>query len=99
MYFYSETAPRTASNVNVWNMNGSKAYLRHFDNYLFLDFIAKNGSRAERASVEKEILICQKKLEFWEKHPNFDPAYVATEKAARIRQWRQDKASGNISAP
>lgn len=99
MYFYSDSAPKTATNVDIWRMNGSQAYLRHFDNFLFLDFIAKNGTREERVSAEKEILICKKKLSFWERHPNFDPNLVSREKEIRIKQWRQDKASGNISAP
>lgn len=93
MYFYSETAPRSNSKIDVWKMNGSEAYLRHFDNFLFLDFLAKNGSRAERADAEKEILICKRKLAFWERHPNFDAAYVQRGKEMRIKQWRQGQVS------
>lgn len=33
MYFYSDTAPRGQSDINVWKMDGSKGYLRHFDNF------------------------------------------------------------------
>jgi hypothetical protein len=91
MYFYSDTAPRGTSDINVWKMNGSRAYLRHFDNFLFLDFVTKKGTREERAAVEKEILICKKKLTFWERHPNFDPEFVQAEKARKIKEWRQDR--------
>ncbi|MGV1754902.1 hypothetical protein [Agrobacterium sp. CG674] len=99
MMFYSDTAPRTASDINVWKMDGSKGYLRHFDNLLVLQFFAKNGSRQERAEIEKEIIICNRKLSFWEKHPNYDAAIVQREKEKMIRQWSVDAASGKVSAP
>lgn len=94
MYFYSDTAPRSNSDINVWKMNGSKAYLRHFDNFLFLDFVAKKGTRAERADAEKEILICKKKLSFWERHPNFDADLVQREKERKIREWKSGDGKG-----
>lgn len=98
MYFYSDTAVREHTDINVWKMNGSKAYLRHFSNYLFLNFVSVKGTREERASVEKEIQLCERKLKFWERHPNFDPAFVQAEKEKMIKQWRQD-GSGKTSAP
>lgn len=97
MYFYSDIAPRGKSDIDVWKMNGSKAYLRHYDNYLVLNFIAKNGTRQERAEVEKEILICERKLAFWEKHPNYDREVVARAKEQMLKDWRQQR--GNSSAP
>lgn len=105
MYFYSDTSPKGPSDINVWKMNGSKCYLTHFSNYLFLMFVSKRGTRAERASVEKEILICEKKLAFWQRHPRFDAEYVQKEKEKMIKAWRQDPgaapaaASGTIAAP
>lgn len=100
MYFYSDTAVREKSDINVWKMDGSKAYLRHFSNYLFLNFVSVKGTREERASVEKEILICERKLKFWERHPNFNASYVQSEKENMIKQWRQGSgASGKTSAP
>lgn len=98
MYFYSDTAPRATSDINVWKMNGSKGYLRHFDNFLFLDFVAKKGTREERAAAEKEIIICKRKLAFWERHPNFDPDLVQREKERKIREWSQSR-DGKTSAP
>lgn len=101
-YFYSDTAARGSSDINVWKMNGSARYLDHFSNYLFLMFVAKKGTREERASVEKEILICERKLKFWERHPRYDAEFVQKEKEKLIKQWRQDNAvgvSGNTSAP
>ncbi|WSG93585.1 hypothetical protein U8P73_36160 (plasmid) [Rhizobium beringeri] len=80
MYFYSDTSPKGPSDINVWKMNGSKCYLTHFSNYLFLMFVSKRGHSRRKASVEKEILICEKKLAFWQRHPQFDAEYVQKEK-------------------
>nr|WP_143556390.1 hypothetical protein [Sinorhizobium sp. LM21] len=102
MYFYSDTAPRNFSDIDVWRMNGSKKYLEHFSNYLFLIFVSKRGTRAERASVEQELLICEKKLKFWERHPRYEAAFVQREKEKLIKAWRQDASttsSGTTSAP
>ncbi len=52
-------------------MDGTKAYLRHFDNLLFLSFVGENGTFKERQDVAREIQVCHRKLSYWEKHPNF----------------------------
>lgn len=100
-YFYSDTGARGSSDINVWKMNGSAHYLKHFSNYLFLMFVSKKGTRQERASVEKEILICERKLAFWQRHPRYDAAYVQAEKEKMIKMWRQDPegSSGTMPAP
>lgn len=95
MYFYSDTGPRGQSDLNVWKMDGSKGYLRHFDNFLILILFAKEGSREERAQAERELLICKRKMGFWEKHPNYDAALVQKEKEQRIKLWRQRPTSGS----
>lgn len=89
-YFYSDTGPRASSDINVWKMNGSAHYLKHFSNYLFLNFVSVKGNREERVSVENEITICLRKLAFWERHPRYDPEYVQKEKEKLIKMWRQD---------
>lgn len=92
MYFYGEQSD-TKFDGDISRVNGSKVYLRHFDNYLFLNFVSQRGTRAERAEVEAEILICERKMKFWERHPRFDAEYVRREKERKIKEWRQDKAA------
>lgn len=87
-FFYSDTAPRSASTINVWKMNGTKGYLRHYDNFLYLNFMAQHGTRVERIQAEKEMVICKRKLAFWERHPNTDRELLRVEKERMNRQWR-----------
>ncbi len=73
MYFYSDTSVREHSGpIDVWRMNGTKQFLKHYENFLTLSFMAKETpDRLERHSLEKELEICRRKLSFWSKHPNY----------------------------
>lgn len=75
MFFYSDQKqPFSGSPSAIWEMDGTRQYLQHYDNMLYLKFVA-NNSRAsfqERAQAEKEMKICQRKLDFWQRHPNYD---------------------------
>lgn len=68
---YDESVRSGGGNISIARMNGTAAYLRHYGNKLYLSFIAANGTRDEKWQAEKELKICEKKLRFWEKHPNF----------------------------
>lgn len=88
MFFYSDTGPRTNLKINIWKMNGSRAYLRHFENFLYLHFMAKNGTREERIQAEREITICRRKLQFWQRHPNYVEAEVQPKREQMVKDWK-----------
>jgi hypothetical protein len=73
MFFYSDTQPKSAFNGNIWGMNATKIWASHYDNLLFLQFIVGHdkASFAEKHQANKEIPLCEKKLTFWARHPNF----------------------------
>jgi len=95
MFFYSDTQPRSGSPVNVWDMNGTAAYLRHYGNLLFLDFMARNGTRVEKHQAEKEMVICRRKLAFWEKHPKYDHAEALKGMQDLKRKWSTSNKGPN----
>jgi hypothetical protein len=33
---------------NVWNMDGTFQYLKHYDNFLYLKFMSENSDRQEK---------------------------------------------------
>lgn len=72
MFFYSDTEPKGSVQVNIWELDATHMYMKHFTNLLFLQFMAKNGTLLEKLQSEKEIIICNRKLDFWKKMPNFD---------------------------
>ncbi|AMB48326.1 hypothetical protein [Methylobacterium sp. AMS5] len=71
--FYADNKSGEGVKIDVWRMNGTKAYLRHYENYLMLDFIAKSTKdREEQRRARVELTMCEKKLEFWKRHPKYD---------------------------
>lgn len=69
MFFYSDVKePYTGQGVSPFDMDPVKAYTNHFNNLLMLQFISSNTDDfRERAQCEKEMVLCNKKLEFWQR--------------------------------
>ena len=91
MFFYGSGDVAGKFNGDIWKMNGTTCYLNHFDNLLFLSFIANNGSPIERRQAEKELEICRKKLKFLENHPKYDETLAKLEKEKKIKEWKSDR--------
>lgn len=75
MFFYSDTSPKFTGNPSkIWEMNGTKVYLSHYSNLLYLEFVASHGETSfiEKQQAEKEIVLCNKKLQWWQRHPLYD---------------------------
>jgi hypothetical protein len=92
-YFYPSTKePGPRSTINIWNLNGTRQYLKHYDQYMFLHFVTKNDltTQSEKAQARKELTIAEQKLEFWTKHPKYDP--IEAKKGAE--KLKKDWTSG-----
>ncbi|WP_276122650.1 hypothetical protein [Pararhizobium qamdonense] len=87
---YDESVRGNFSGISISRMDGTKAYLRHFENKLYLTFIAANGTRDEKWQAEKELKICERSLTFWEKHPN----YIGEEARKGMEKLNKDWKSG-----
>lgn len=88
MFCYSDNQPRSATPVNVWRMNPNKAFMNHYSNFLYLDFILNHGTYQECQQARKELTICERKMRFWEKHPDFNAALVRSEKEKLHLAWK-----------
>jgi hypothetical protein len=84
---YDENAPRMMGGFrSLANANATAIYLTHFQNKLYLNFIAMNSDiHEEKAQANKELLICERKLTFWARHPNYEQS-VVTEEIARLKK-------------
>lgn len=89
MFCYSEKSAAPAHPIDVWKMNAVEAYMRHFENFLFLDFMLNNGNDAEKRQSSVEMEICERKMKFWERHPNFVSATVQALKEKRLAEWKK----------
>lgn len=89
---YDTSAQSAGVPISVSRMNATKAFLRHFENKLILSFFAEKGSQIEKWQAEKELLICERKLRFWEKHPNFEGAVAMKEMGNLKKAWKEKGA-------
>jgi len=77
MFIYSNTQPNTfdpKSAVPYHEQNANRHYIRHYENFMFLKFILnhKDSTRNECTQATKELTICERKMNYWYKHPNYD---------------------------
>jgi hypothetical protein len=87
--FYSENeAPFKGEPTPYHKMPATKFYLNHYNNMLILKAIEQRPKNPqEKQQATREIAICQRKLDYWSKHPNFDQETVTRECAALKKLW------------
>jgi hypothetical protein len=61
--------------------NAVRAYMRHYENFLFLTFMSNNGTVIEKHQAAEEMKICKRKMKFWEQQPHFVSAEALRKKA------------------
>lgn len=69
MFFYTDTGPKSSFDPDLVNrLNPNTMYIKHLENLYVLKFIElKSDKFFEKVQASKEIKICEKKLEFWER--------------------------------
>lgn len=69
MIFYTNTGPKSEYNPAFINrLNPNTQYIKHLENLFYLKFLElKSDNMVERHQAKKEIDICNKKLQFWER--------------------------------
>lgn len=80
---------RAGAKFDFENADATKFYLEHYYNYLYLKFIANNklATFTEKQQASKELVICERKLEYWRRHKNFKVS-TANEGITKLqREW------------
>lgn len=74
MFFYTDTGPRTPMNLaRLHSMDPNIQFEKHLENWFFLKFIIMNSKDwQEKAQATKELVICDRKLEYWKRNRAFD---------------------------
>jgi hypothetical protein len=90
MFCYSDTQTHQPGSIVPYHrQNANAGYLRHYENYLYLDFILKTSDRmAERQQAAKELTICERKLKYWQQHANFIQGQVLPQVEKMKKQWQ-----------
>ena len=91
MFIYSEgKQEKPAFFVPYHKMNAVNGYLTHYSNFMYLRFIRDSplSTAAEKRQAIREITICDRKLTWWQRHPNYDSVAVGEGKRKLHEQWR-----------
>ena len=66
----------------------TRKYVEHYSNYLFLQFISTNTKdRDERLQALKELTICERKLEWFKRHRNWNQDEALRQVNKLKRNW------------
>lgn len=70
--------------------DATKRWLDHFSNSLILTRIGQVSTDArEKIQAGRELVVCQRKMAFWARHPNYLPHTAQTEAQKLRRAWAQ----------
>lgn len=88
-FFYADSPDRTPyRGPPISSLDPNRGYVRHYENYLFLRLVQRNGTPAERWQASKEIEVCQQKLDWW-RHRGGWSLQETTKLCAQLRRdWQ-----------
>lgn len=77
------------SGVMPKNLDPHVVYLSHYKNLMYLFFIAKHPDTTyvERFQAEKELKICNRKLDYWKRNSEFNYDSVEAQVQQLKAQW------------
>ena len=67
---YNENEFRTGAGI-PHGLNPNRMFRKHLENWFFLKLTLKNGNIVDRHMASKELAICDRKLEYWQRKRNF----------------------------
>jgi hypothetical protein len=88
VYSDTDTAPTGRYPVPYDRLDATKHYLTHYGNWKYLSFILQNSQdRMERHQANTEILIADRKMAYWLRHPNLNRTLLEEGKRKLDQDW------------
>lgn len=86
---YSDVKEPFTGSIDPAKLNAVKGYLEHYRNLLYLTFIANHASTStlEKAQARKELVICERKLKWWQNLPRYDQREALLGIETLKREW------------
>ena len=89
---YGDSEPRgkfSGTPIHLWQTPAVMgAWQKHLEAYYYLQFIYKKGTASEKMQASRELVVCDRKIEFWARHPAFNKAQAATVNSRLKGQWK-----------
>lgn len=57
--------------IDLTKIDATKAWFKHKENEQILKFFIKKGNRVEKQEASAELIVCERKQKYWERHHNF----------------------------
>lgn len=73
--------------IDLSKIDATRAWFKHKENEAVLKFFHLNGSRLEKQEAAEELIICERKLRYWEHAPNFDKDEAIRMVAKLNKDW------------
>lgn len=96
MFFVYDDTERPKGFSGGKILDPHKPYIKHLGNWFFLRHICMNGSIQDKFQATKEMIICERKLDYWYRKPGFDPNKVTAELSTLRKQWNFEYKRDNF---
>lgn len=90
-FFYEENQVRGgAPPVPYHDQDANRAWIGHYRNSLMLRFFEQNDPDIrQRAQARRELQICERKLEYWRRHANYDQQRAIRDAEVAKKEWKR----------
>lgn len=87
--YSDEQVPFTGRPVPYSEQNATRHWATHYRNSRELQFYISSplSTFHERARARQEMVVCDRKMEHWRRHPNFSVSEAAQVRATIDREW------------
>jgi hypothetical protein len=73
--------------IDISKVNPNNAAKKHIANWYYLKFILSKGTTIEKIQASKELVICERKIQFWYKQPTFSIEQAIRDTKTIQAQW------------
>lgn len=85
--YSDKTSPGDFVGFDPLRADPVKAMMKHYSNYLYLTFMLENGNMTEKHEASKELVICERKMNYWKRQPHFSTEEAARQILALKKDW------------
>lgn len=92
VFFYSDTKDTAGSyDPSLPPPNPNTIFMWHYGNYLFLNLVIRNDTDfINRRQADKELLICLRKMEYWERKHGYNHTENLQKMIDAKKLWRME---------
>ena len=95
---YNENEVHTGGGPDLNSLNPNTMFRKHLENWFFLKLTLRNGNMIDRHKASKELAICDRKLDYWQKKRSFDQEQAMRDVAELRSRWQEPDSPEQVSS-